>query len=310
MVKTTRACLLLITLWAQGALGAPEEVVARTVTGEPLRPTELSTAARERLEANLAAARADFEADPSELATIWLGRRLAYMQRYPEALEVYEDGLARFPDSYRLLRHKGHRHISRREFDLAVDTLSRAWALMPKNVTETEPDGIPNALGIPLSNTQFNVLYHLALAYYLQGDYAAAAGVWEECLDYSPNPDLLVATSDWLWMSLMRLGRRDEATELLVSITPELEVVENDAYLKRLRMYRGELTPEALVETDAEDRALALATQGYGVANWYLVNGRSDRAEAMWEEIEATGSWSAFGYIAAEVDRARAARAP
>jgi tetratricopeptide (TPR) repeat protein len=310
MVKLTRACLLLATLWVPGAFGADEPIVARTVTGEPLRSAPLSEVARTRLEGNLAEARAAFEEDPSELATIWLGRRLAYLQRYPEAMAVYDEGLERFPDSYRLLRHKGHRHISRREFDLAVDALSRAWALMPKNVTETEPDGIPNALGIPLSNTQFNVLYHLALAYYLQGDYAAAAGVWQECLDYSPNADLLVATTDWLWMSLMRLGLRDEATEMLVSITPELEVVENDAYLKRLRMYRGELTPDALLETDAEDRALALATQGYGVANWYFVNGRSDRAEAMWEEIEATGSWSAFGYIAAEVDRARAARAP
>ena len=176
---------------------------------------------------------------------------------------------------------------------------------MPKNVTDVEPDGIPNAQGIPLSNTQFNILYHLALAHYLRGDYAAAAGVWTECLDYSPNADLLVATTDWLWMTLRRLGRTEAADGLLEAITPELEVIENDAYLKRLRMYRGELTPEDLLDTDADDRALALATQGYGVANWYWVNGEPDKAAAMWEEIRATGSWAAFGYIAAEVDAAR-----
>ena len=177
---------------------------------------------------------------------------------------------------------------------------------MPKNETQTEPDGIPNARGMPLSNTQFNVLYHLALAHYLKGDYAAAAGVWEECLDYSPNTDLLVATTDWLWMTLMRLDRTEQAAALLEAITPELEVIENDAYLKRLRMYRGELAPEDLLETSADDRALALATQGYGVANWYLLNGEPGKAAAMWEEIRATGSWAAFGFIAAEVDAARA----
>lgn len=301
--RTSAGLLGLLIVTAAYAMEAP---VAFTVTGEPLQPAPLSAAARERLEGNLAGAQAAWEADPNETNTIWLGRRLAYLQRYPEALAIYELGLRRFPDSYRLLRHKGHRHISRREFDLAIDALSRAWALMPKNVTETEPDGIPNARGIPLSNTQFNVLYHLALAHYLKGDYAAAAGVWEECLDYSPNPDLLVATTDWLWMSLVRLDRREEAAALLEAITPELEIIENDAYLKRLRMYRGELAPEALLETSADDRALALATQGYGVANWYLVNGEPEKAAAMWEEIRATGSWAAFGYIAAEVDAARA----
>ena len=307
MRSGSTAAVLLTTLLVAAGAGAEDAPVARTVTGEPLHPAPLAASARARLEENLARARAAHEDDPDEANTIWLGRRLAYLQRYPEALAVYDAGLERFPDSYRLLRHKGHRHISRREFDLAVDALSRAWALMPKDVTETEPDGIPNALGVPLSNTQFNVLYHLALAYYLQGDYAAAAGVWQECLDYSPNPDLLVATTDWLWMSLMRLGREAEAERVLAAITPDLEVIENDAYLRRLRMYRGELEPQALLETDADarDRALALATQGYGVANWYWVNGEPERAAAMWEEIRETGSWAAFGYIAAEVDRAR-----
>ncbi|MEM6709685.1 MAG: hypothetical protein AAF648_12960, partial [Pseudomonadota bacterium] len=146
-----------------------------------------------------------------------------------------------------------------------------------------------------------------ALAYYLQGDYDTAAERWAECMTYSDNPDLQVATRDWLWMTYRRLNRDEDAAALLEPITPELEVIENDSYLKRLRMYRGELPVNALFTTAAEDRALALATQGYGVANWYLVNGDPARAAAMWSEIEATGSWSAFGYIAAEADRARLA---
>lgn len=285
--------------------GDSDGIVAYSVTGEPLRRTQFSPAAAARLEANLAAARAAFDAQPSELNTIWLGRRLAYLQRYPEAIAVYSEGLERFPDSYRLLRHRGHRHISRRNFDAAIIDFEAAHALMPKGVSETEPDGIPNAAGIALSSTQFNVLYHLALAHYLQGDYEAAARRWRECMDYSINPDLLVATTDWLWMTHKRLGDDDGAQALLAAITPELEVIENDSYLKRLRMYRGELDVDALLDTDAADRALALATQGYGVANWYLVNGDAAAAERMWAEIEATGSWSAFGYIAAEADRAR-----
>ncbi len=110
-------------------------------------------------------------------------------------------------------------------------------------------------------------------------------------------------------MTLMRLGRNAAATALLEAITPDLEVIENASYLRRLRMYRGELAPESLMASDAEDpaeRALALATQGYGVANWYLLNDAPGKAAAIWAEIRATGSWSAFGYAAAEVDAARA----
>ncbi|MEM1436199.1 MAG: tetratricopeptide repeat protein [Pseudomonadota bacterium] len=303
-------CALILLLLALAACSSTGQPVAQTVTGEPLYPTPLSESSRQRLEDNLAGARTQFKANPSEINTIWLGRRLAYLQRYPEAIAVYEEGLERFPDSYRLLRHEGHRHISRRNFDEAIRTLERARELMPKGETATEPDGIPNKLNRPLSNTQFNILYHLGLAYYLRGDYAAAEAVYRECLDYSINTDLLVATTDWLWMTLKRQDKTVEAAHLLVGITPDLEVIENDSYLKRLRMYRGELSVDALLESDADDRALALATQGYGVANWYLINGDTARAAEMWDEIEATGSWSAFGYIAAEVDRARAVASP
>ncbi|MEE4359996.1 MAG: tetratricopeptide repeat protein [Pseudomonadales bacterium] len=284
---------------------AQAEAEATSLLGEPLLPTPLSAAARDRLETALAEARAAFDQDPNELNTIWLGRRLAYLQRYREAIAVYTDGIERFPESYRLHRHRGHRYISTRRFDDAIADFERAHALMPRGVTETEPDGIPNATNTPLSNTQFNILYHLGLAHYLKGDFAAAEGAYRECLTYSPNPDLLVATTDWLYMTLRRAGQPEAAAAVLAPITPELAVIENDAYLKRLRMYRGELDVEALFETDAADRALALATQGYGVANWYLYNGDRPRAEAIWDEIFATGSWAAFGYIAAEADRAR-----
>ena len=281
------------------------EPVAYTLDGQPLFPSALSAETEERLNADVDAARADFEADPSEMNTIWLGRRLAYLQRYPEAIATFTDGLQRFPDSYRLYRHRGHRHISVRDFDAAIADLERAYALMPKGISETEPDGIPNALGVPLSSTQFNVLYHLALAHYLKGDFEAAEPIWHECLEYSTNPDLLVATKDWLYMTLRRLGDEDAAAEVLTAITPELEVIENESYLKRLRMYRGEIAMDALFSTDADNAALMLATQGYGVANWHFYHGDREQAAAVWEQIFATGSWAAFGYIAAEADAYR-----
>jgi hypothetical protein len=69
-------------------------------------------------------------------------------------------------------------------------------------------------------------------------------------------------------------------------------------------MYKGLEKPEALLDPANAD-ALTIATQGYGVGNWYFVNG--DRAKAMstFEKVVAGPQWSAFGYIAAEADLAR-----
>ncbi len=50
---------------------------------------------------------------------------------------------------------------------------------------------------------------------------------------------------------------------------------------------------------------LNLLTQGYGVANWYYVNGDQVRAKALLEKILEGSYWPAFGYIAAEADLKR-----
>ncbi len=298
----------LIRVLALGLILVTEASTAAATGIAAYPPLARSDEAQHRLEHNLEAARSAHAADPSEINTIWLGRRLAYLNRYDDAIGVFSEGLRRFPQSYRLLRHRGHRYISTRAFDRALADFEAAYALMPKQTTEIEPDGIPNRLDTPLSNTQFNILYHWGLAHYLQGDFALAAERYRECLQYSPNDDLEVATRDWLWMALRRAGGEDNAREaaaVLAPVTAFMTIIENDAYLKRLLLYKGQLGVDALLRTDAEDASLALATQGYGVANWYFLEGRWGEARNMLERVLASGNWPAFGYIAAEADRAR-----
>ncbi|MCC5862164.1 MAG: hypothetical protein JJT93_09675, partial [Gammaproteobacteria bacterium] len=95
----------------------------------PLTQSGAETEPLSALEANLATAQAAYHAKPDEMNTIWLGRRLAYLQRYEEAVAVFSAGLTRFPESYRLLRHRGHRHITLRDFDAASEDFQRAYAL-------------------------------------------------------------------------------------------------------------------------------------------------------------------------------------
>ncbi len=168
---------------------------------------------------------------------------------------------------------------------------------------EIEPDGAPNARNIPTSTTQGNIWYHLALVRYLKGVYQKSFFGWEQAMRLARNDDTRVAVSDWLYMTLRRLGREDEAREVLRPIKADMDIIENTAYHRRLLMYKGEIPPDSLLNPDAEP--LQYVTQGDGVANWYLANGDTARANAILDKILESGYWAAFGYIAAEADVAR-----
>jgi len=106
-------------------------------------------------------------------------------------------------------------------------------------------------------------------------------------------------------MTLRRLGREDEAAELLRSIDAQMDVIENHDYHELLLMYKGERMPEALADRAFGDEGVAMATLGYGVANWYLYNDRTAEGRERLRRIVAGEAWAAFGHIAAEADLAR-----
>ncbi len=287
----------------------PVEVEATSMFGEPLLRPVVPEAKMATLVTELEKARAVLDASPaSEEAAIWYGRRLAYLGRYRDAIAAYSKAIARHPASYRLLRHRGHRYITIRKFPEAIADLKEAARLSRDAEDALEPDGIPNAINQPLSTDKFNIWYHLALAHYLSGDYTTALEAWKVCNKHSSNPDLQVATADWMYMTLRRLGRHEEAHALLEPFSGETKVVENDAYLKRLLMYKGLLKPDDLLappDATDSDPSLTIATQGYGVANFFLAEGDSERAVELFRKILEGPNWAPFGYIAAEADLAR-----
>lgn len=283
------------------------EVAAYSLSGEPLYATVRSPGTYAKQLQALAEAQENYDQDSSNIEfIIWLGRRTAYLQRYQQALEIFTRGLQIHPNSARLYRHRGHRYITLRKFDLAIADFEKAANLIKDSVLQIEPDGIPNQLNIPLSNTQFNIYYHWGLAHYLKREYSMAVTAYEECLKYCNNDDLITATVDWMYMALKRDGKDSAAVNLLSRITPDMKVIENDSYFQRLLMYQGLKHPDSLLQyrddSDPDAKYLALATQGYGVANWFYCQGDSVRAQAILNEVLETKSWAAFGYIAAEAD--------
>ncbi len=291
---------------------AVERFEAVSLLGDTLVAPSLPDSLRLVREAQLSEAREELERSPGDPdAWIWVGRRAAYLGRYREAISVYTEALSRFPEDARLYRHRGHRYITIRQFDRAVQDLERAAELVVGKPDEVEPDGLPNPRNVPTSTLHFNIWYHLGLAYYLKGDLENALEAYRRCLEVSRNPDAMVATTHWLYMTLRRLGRDREANDLLRPITPDLDVIENSAYHRLGLMYRGLIPPDSLFRLeDPAGGSLENVTLAYGVGNWHLYNGRPVEAERIFRAIVARqDQWAAFGYIAAEADLARGATA-
>jgi tetratricopeptide (TPR) repeat protein len=286
------------------ATQTPPRTEATSLLGRPLAaPVDLPN--RARLETDLAVAEKDLAARPGDAdAIIWVGRRQAYLWRYQDAIDTFTRGLALHPTNAKLLRHRGHRYITVRQFDRAVADFEKAAASIKGTADEVEPDGAPNPSGKPRSTLHFNVWYHLGLAHYLRGSYARALDAYVECMKVSTNDDAVVATSDWLWMTLRRLNRNAEAEQVLLRITPKMEILENGSYHRRLLMYKGLEKPDALLDPASADD-LTIATQGYGVGNYFFVTGDRTRAEQVFERVVSGRQWNAFGFIAAEADLQR-----
>jgi tetratricopeptide (TPR) repeat protein len=304
-VLATAACATPPASQSEGSL--PAGVQAISLLGDTLRALPIGDETRTRYESQLAEAKAAYDRAPTNVdSIIWYGRRLAYVGRIREAIDVYSRGIALYPDDPWLYRHRGHRYISVRELDRAVADLERAATLVEGKPDVVEPDGQPNAQNTPIGTLHSNIAYHLALAYYLKGHFARAVPVYQRELADARNDDRRVSTAHWLYMSLRRLGRDAEAAQVLVPVRRDMTVIENDTYHHLLLLYKGEMPVDSVLRVGPTgEMSVTDATGAYGVGNWHLYSGRRADAERVFRQILAGGQWGAFGYIAAEAELAR-----
>ena len=286
-----------------GAVSGDRKAEATSLLGQPLFALDVPEATRSGLEENLSKATAELARNPDRAdAAIALGRRLSSLGRYREAIEVYGRALAKHPTDARLHRHRGHRYITVRELDKALADLARAASLVEGRPDEPEPDSDPARP--PSATLQFSVFYHLGLAHYLKGDFPGAEKAYRRCLERARgSDDRLVSATDWLYMTLRRQGRAEEAARLLEPIHADLAVTQDRSYLNRLLLYKGVYAPEDLLRAGGDP--LTRETYAYAVGNWHLYSGRQDQARAVFERVVAAPQWPAFGHVAAEADLAR-----
>jgi tetratricopeptide (TPR) repeat protein len=217
---------------------------------------------------------------------VQLGVAQSGMWQFREAIQTFTRGLEIAPNDPVLYRWRGHRHLSVREFDRALQDLTR---------------------GAALDSTNYGIWYHLGIVRYARGEFDAAADAFARAQRIAPDTAELAGATDWLWMSLSRGGKGAEAKAML-DRRPD-SVAANNAYTQRLKLYRGEVSPDSVM-TPADTSAVQVATLSYGIGNWYLVRGDTTRARSWFERSIASGGWPAFGFIISEVElrRLRGAR--
>ncbi|MEM7584152.1 MAG: tetratricopeptide repeat protein [Acidobacteriota bacterium] len=258
-----------------------------------------------KLIANYRLAKAHYEQRPDDAdAIIWLGRRAGYLFRFNEAIEVFGEGIEKHPLDARMYRHRGHRYITTRRFDLAIADFEKAVELTRGTEDQVEPDGAPNPQGIRLTTLQGNIWYHLGLAYYLENDLDNALRAYRQRQNAHRNDDNLVSNGHWLYMILRRLGRDDEAAEVVAEVHPDMTIIENFSYHRMCLFYQGALT-EADLLARVDDGEID-DVFWYGLGNWYLYHqGDEAAARKVFDELLDQGQRNSFAYIAAEADMQR-----
>ena len=219
-----------------------------------------------------------------------------YQMDVRSAIEYYSIGLTYDPFNMLLYRHRGHAYINIRRYKEGAADLEMALRLDP---------------------VHWENWYHLALAYHLMGDFERAVPVYEKCLEVSTlknqsilsrgtNDDLVIATTDWYCLTLMKLRRIDDFRRAAARVHKGMDVTDySDGYFHRVLAYNGTSTVDEVYQLALQKDSHMFSTSVYGLAVYCeVVLGDKERALAIRKEITDKKSdlWSGFAELAAYED--------
>jgi tetratricopeptide (TPR) repeat protein len=232
-------------------------------------------------------ARRSLAADPRNVGLVLqLAHAEAARRQYREAVATATAGVAFAPKNADLYLERGHRELGLREFTAAMKDLEQAARLAPQ---------------------MLDAHYHLGLAHYFLGEFDAAAASFEKARSLAKSDDSLIDCSNWLYVSLRRAGKHQQAEQVLTRITPEVKNTEPHLYfyLRLLHFYQGKLTAEAVLPpppagpADVEGE-LAFNTVSYGVGNWRIYHQNRSGAKGLFVNVVKGEAWNSWGFIGSE----------
>lgn len=290
------------TAGENGTNMSTEQPQTTSLLGKPLYASVARTDQDEAaLEKKVADAKAAWEADPEDVQKYMLyALAIDATHEYRQGIELYEQGIERWPEEPMLYCHLGHRLLNMREFDRGLEYLNKADGMLPDST---------------------DVLYHKGLAYYMKGEFEQALAAFEHCNRVTSDEGNVQPTSsvklvaraeiirmgnaDWIYTTLSRLGRFDEAAAILDTVNPDLETSGNMIfYMTRVLFYQGVLSEEEVLARFAK-LGRGAHSMGYGLGAHFLARGDKEKAKAYFEDVITGTMWPAWAFIASEVELAR-----
>jgi tetratricopeptide (TPR) repeat protein len=241
---------------------------------------------------NVIDARKNLAADPKNVdRVLQLSKAEAARRQYREAVATSTQGLALAPSNADLYLERGHRELGLREFKPAMKDLEQATLLSPE---------------------MLDAHYHLGLAHYFLGEFDEAAASFSNARALAKTNDSLIDCSNWLYVSLQRAGKQQQAAQVLERITPDVKNTEPHLYfyLRLLHFYQGQLTAEAVLPpppTGPQDLEgeLSFNTVSYGVGNWRVYHHNYSDAVGLFRNVVKGEAWNSWGFIGSELELVR-----
>src|SRR5207247_6727493 len=126
----------------------------------------------------IARAETALAADPRNVdRIIQLGIAQSGVRQYREAIETFSRGLKIAPNNALLYRWRGHRYLSTRQFDRAMDDLAH---------------------GARLDSTIYGIWYHLGIVRFANGDFAGAVAAFPRALLMAADSGVSSGSTDWV----------------------------------------------------------------------------------------------------------------
>ena len=237
-------------------------------------------------------ARKSLAADPENVDRVLrLSKAEAARRQYKEAVATSTQGLAFSPKNADLYLERGHRELGLREFNPALKDLEQATHLAPD---------------------MLDAYYHLGLAHYFLGEFDEAAASFDKARSLAKTNDSLIDCSNWLYVSLQRAGKQEQAAQVLTRITPDVKNTEPHLYfyLRLLHFYEGQLTAEAVLPPppkgpDDLEGELSFNTVSYGVGNWRIYHHNGSDAIGLFRNVVKGEAWNSWGFIGSELELIR-----
>lgn len=294
--RRLQASLWVFCLTALSSL--PGLLAAQTGAGTARGAFEVTSALGRKLyalpdDAGVIDARTALAADPKNVDRVLaLSKAEANRRQYREAVATATRGLTFAPNNADLYLERGHRELGLREFSKAMSDLEQATRLAPQML-----DGY----------------YHLGLSHYFLGEFDQAAAAFAKARDLAKTNDSLIDCSNWLYVSLRRAGKEQEAAQVLTRITPDVKNTEPHLlfYLRLLHFYQGKLTEKEILPAppagpDDIEHELSFDTVTYGVGNWRLYHGDRAGATELFRKVVEGQAWNSWGFIGSETELAAA----